>query len=222
MPAQSESTIASHKGTTIPPIEETTTQEGILASRDNDTVTHDESTAPIEESVLMLIADTSGIEQALTRRGSPAGHALSKHETIREYMERSAEEQSYNTASAIAGPSAGPTIYSTPYSEVPLDKGKQRATSTSCGSDENSLSRKEVPPHMVYFDKDRELFERTVQYWSDHARESKVEALWQRQDLSEIDPKISGLDDLQSRIVESYARTDEFEDAMESIQHMFR
>jgi hypothetical protein len=75
---------------------------------------------------------------------------------------------------------------------------------------------------MVYFDKDQELFERTVQYWSDCARESKVEALQQRQDLSKIDPKISGLDNLQSRIIESYARTNEFEDAMESIQHMFR
>jgi hypothetical protein len=61
-----------------------------------------------------------------------------------------------------------------------------------------------------------------VQYWSNHARESKAEALQQRQDLSKINPKISGLDDLQSRIVELCARTNEFEDAMESIQHMFR
>jgi hypothetical protein len=61
-----------------------------------------------------------------------------------------------------------------------------------------------------------------VQYWSDCARESKAEALQQRQDLSKINPKISGLDDLQSRIVKLYARTNEFEDAMESIQHMFR
>jgi hypothetical protein len=36
---------------------------------------------------------------------------------------------------------------------------------------------KEVSPYMVYFDKDQELFKRTVQYWSNYARESKAEAL---------------------------------------------
>jgi hypothetical protein len=139
-PVRSEGTIAPCEGTTTPPIEETAALEGSIAPHDNDTVTHKESATPIEESVLTSIADTSGIEQASTGRGSPAGHALSKHETIHEYTERSAEEQSYNTASAIAGPSAGPTIYSTPYSKVPLDKGKRRATSTSCRSNETSLS----------------------------------------------------------------------------------
>jgi hypothetical protein len=140
MPARSESTIVSHEGTTTPPIEETTVLEGSIAPHDDDTVMCNESTAPIEESVLTSIVDTSGIEQASTGRGSPAGYALSEHETIHEYTERSAEEQSYNTASVIAGPSVGPTIYSTPYSEVLLDKGKWRATSTLHRSNDTSLS----------------------------------------------------------------------------------
>jgi hypothetical protein len=129
----------SHEGTTTPHKENIPALKGIIAPCDNNSIMHDESATPIEESVLMLIVDISSIEQALTGRGSPAGHALSKHKTIHEYIERSIEEQSYNTASAITRPSVGPTIYSTPYSKVSLDKGKWCATSTSYRSDENLL-----------------------------------------------------------------------------------
>ncbi len=223
--ARSESAIP-REGTITPREEETTPHEEIIASRDDSALPRDEDTALCEESLLTSIAETSNIEQTSPRRETPADNALSEHETIRENMEKSAQlqEQAYNTVSASIGPSAGPTIFSTPFSEVPTDKGKRRATGISHGSETFTSPHKmrEVPPHMAYADKDRELFERTIKYWSDRAKESRVDAIQQRQELSEIHSKISGLDDLKSKIVDSYTRTNEFEDAMESMQYMFR
>jgi hypothetical protein len=118
----------------------------------------EEIIAPCEDSMLTSIADISSIDQTLSGRESPEDNTLSEHGTIcdntRELSQE--QEQSYNTASASEGPSVGPTIFSTPFSEVPTDKGKQRATSISHQSEAftSSLRMREVPPHLSYNEED--------------------------------------------------------------------
>jgi len=169
------------KGTNTPREEETTPHKEIIASHNDSALPCDEDTALCEESLLTSIAETSNIEQTSPRRETPTDNALSKHETIRENMEKSAQlqEQAYNTVSTSIGLSAGPTIFSTPFSEVPTDKGKRHATGILHGSKTFTSPHKmrEVPPHMAYANKDRELFERTIKYWSDCAKESRVDAI---------------------------------------------
>jgi len=79
---------------------------------------------------------------------------------------------------------------------------------------------REAPPHLAYAE-ELELFERTMEHWFTHAKQSRADTIQQRQELSDIQLNVSVLNDLQLRIVNSYLRATELENAMESMEHMF-
>ena len=75
---------------------------------------------------------------------------------------------------------------------------------------------------MTQVEEDQDTFERAMEHWSARMKQSKADAIQQRQELSDLHSKISGLNDLKERVVNSYIRTNEFENAMETMQYMFR
>ena len=115
-PARAESASTPHEEGTIPEKENTNSHEEMAIPRE-------ELKAPHEESILTSIDE---LEQTSSERKSPEDDALSDNETTRDNTRefKKEQEQSFNIASASVGPSVGSTIFSTPFSEVPIDKGK--------------------------------------------------------------------------------------------------
>jgi len=132
---------------------------------------------------------------------------LSDHETICDILEETFEpEQSYTTAPSLLVDPKGLELL-TPM--VTMDKGKGHAVSTLPQSKTNTLSwgRRDTPPHLSHGNEEWAQIDNALNNWSAMAEKSKVDSIKHRQELT----------DIQSRVTNSYHCASDTINAMQGI-----
>jgi len=162
-----------------------------------------------EDSLLTSIAEapTSVESEQIEERSLTDENALSDHKTIRDIPEETYEpEQSYTTAPSL---SVDPKGLESLTPVVTVDKGKGRAVSTPPQSETNTSSwgRRDTPPHLLHGNEEWAQIDDALKNWSAMAEKSKADAIKHRQELT----------DIQSRVTNTYHCTSDTINAMQGI-----